>query len=122
MRGDNTLLSLNDDMQAAATCSVDVHASSVTLNILRPLRARSYSATVQFPSFKRRSPCRVARILPSGASYHTLLQPKLARAVLQRLGQVVRADGVRAGQVGDGPGQLEQAVKGARRKVHLGHG
>ena len=45
-----------------------------------------------------------------------------SRPVLERLGEVDRADLRRAGQVGDRVGQLEHAVVAARGKLQLAHG
>ena len=42
--------------------------------------------------------------------------------ILQRLGQVRRADVFAAGQISDGARQFEDAVVGARRKLELVHG
>ncbi len=45
-----------------------------------------------------------------------------SRPVLQRLCQVSGLDAITAGQVGDGAGQLEDAVIGTRRELQLVHG
>ena len=51
-----------------------------------------------------------------------LSDPNIPRPVLDGLGEMARPDVLHASQVGDGAGQLEQAVVGARRKLELAHG
>ena len=46
----------------------------------------------------------------------------LAYAVLYGLGKVAGADGLSPGKIGDSSGQLEDAMKGASRKIELFHG
>src|SRR5690348_14744823 len=47
--------------------------------------------------------------------YHSYSSSVGARAILQRLGQMWRGDGLRSSQIGDGTRQFEDAVEGAQR-------
>jgi hypothetical protein len=61
---------------------------------------------------------RLRSTLAHDSTLRSALSPHIhARAVVQRLGDMRGGDGLGLGQVGDGTGQLQYAMEGARREL-----
>lgn len=82
------------------------HVSAAPTNPRAKPQAKTFDVADLYkgPVAEVRSALRQASILPSGP-------------ILNRLGHVCRLDRVRPGEVGDGAGEFEDTVEGARGKL-----